>query len=265
MKKLSSPPNAVSRRTFAKSIAAGIVAARVACATPPAQAQTSAPSADPCSCPALGDMPVKCQNIITGLEIEPHEPPVILTNGSLRFEMGRQLSSPTPITGNPARHFRYKLTEQSYANIHRLQVLTERERLIETFYYYPNRLCHLRLWLQKSTGAGWEPLTTEPQILISFTINAQGIPEFSLETDMRLNTRANSFKPSRPNRYEHPGLGGTAHFRLAKWRLADPVTGNVISTGFEDDLTPANSGINGFQLAVLFEDLPRLLELRRKK
>ena len=274
MKNPSDPSNAVSRRSFAKSIAAAVVAAQVASATTPEQnssqrtPEKASPTRtpDPCSCDAPADQPIKCQNVVAGLETEPHEPPIILTNGSLRFDIGRELKFPPDnITGHSVRHFKFKLTEQSYANIHRVQVLTERDKSIENFFYYPIRRCHLGLWLQKRMGMGWEPLSAEPQILIAFTINPQGIPEFSLETDKLLNTKSNSFKPSRPNRYEHPGLGGMEHFRLAKWRLSDPAsTGTVIFPGFEDDLTSAGSDINGFQLAVSFEDFPRLLERLKK-
>lgn len=276
MRHFSELAGAVSRRSFTKSIAAAVVAAQAACAATPTPEQNSSQrmpegsasptrTPSPCSCDAPADQPIKCQNIIEGLEAEPHEPPIVITNGSLRFDIGRELGPPQNITGHPVRHFRYSLTEQSYANIHRAQVLTERDKSIDNFFYYPIRRCHLGLWLQKKTGTGWDPLTTEPQILVAFTINTQGLPEFSLETDRPLNAKSNSYKPSRPNRYEHPGLGGTDHFRLAKWRLSDPAsTGTVIFPGFEGDLTTEGSDINGFQLSVSFEDFPRLLERLKK-
>jgi len=245
-----------SRRQFTKSVVAAtiavpIVASMTACPKPP--------TSNPCTCPDPSEgEPVKCEFRMPGLETEPHEPPITVTSGSFKLDLNRAFRPPER-TGSTDRPWRYKLAEEYYTEINRVQVLTERDHNISTDYYYLNfRQAYLGIWLQKNTAAAnqtpvWSPFTVEPQILFMFYRNGD-YNLFALETDQELTP--SRFKRLRPYRYEHPEYPQTQAFRLAKWSLFYPTPANVITVGgtrFEDDLTTEGTTSEGFQLGVTFE------------
>jgi len=242
----------VTRRNFNRSILATVVAAPIGLS----MACNGEPAND-CKCPDGKGQPFKCAVVPEGLEIEPHEPPIGVSNGSLRMECKSNMVKQT--VGSGHRPYSYKIPK--YTGIYLLQVLTEREKYFTNFFYYLAFYpCYLGLWLQKKAPAGsadpWIPKDTsgEPQVLFTFVKTGQLI-EFVLEIDKEF-SYADSYKPSRPHRYEHPGYSGE-HFRIAKWSLFYPTPANVITgidgSKFEEDLTLQGSDINGFQLAVTFE------------
>ena len=246
-----------SRRNFTKTmiaaaVAGPIIASMTGCPKPPASESCTCPEPQP------GE-PIKCEFKIPGMETEPHEPPIIVTNGSLRLDLNRELIASR--IGPGVRNYQYKLREEYYTEINRVQVLSERERYISTYYYYLNfRQAYLGLWLQKNTATMpnqdpvWDPPTSgEPQILFSFYRNGP-YNYLALETDLELTQ--SRFKRLRRFRYEHPVYSPNQAFRLAKWSLFYPTPANVITGGgfpFEEDLTASASTSESFQLAVTFE------------
>lgn len=248
---------ATSRRHFTKAIVAAAVA------VPIVVSMTGCPKPskpDPCTCPEPQPAePIKCEFRIPGMETEPHEPPIIVSNGSLRVDLSREFDTSIEI-GPGVRNYRYKLKEEYFTEINRVQVLTEREKNISTDYYYLNfRQAYLGLWLQKNTAPAdqdpvWTPpISGEPQILFSF-YRKDLYNYFALETDLPLTQ--SRFKRLRRYRYEHPGYAPNQAFRLTKWSLFYPTFADVIAVGgtrFEEDLTATNSASEGFQLAVTFE------------
>lgn len=74
----------ISRRNFNKALVATAVtapigASLVSCSKPPAS--------NPCSCPDHQGQPIKCASILEDLELEPHEPPIGVSNGSVKLDL----------------------------------------------------------------------------------------------------------------------------------------------------------------------------------
>jgi hypothetical protein len=224
-----------SRRGFAKSAAAALIATPLAAAL--AGCRQQAPNQENASTNAAhtptptpsGPYAVSCEGQIVTVT---HEPPIIIGSGSCYVEMGDTLTL-TNVTGPPPFVYR-KAGTDPYTGIHSIRIITEykpdptqpNKPHLTDITYVPNQTCELWIWLQKLTP-GLSPDCTFDTTTLS------GDPDVRLGCggtviDMQVTLRNDRFQPVEPthkcgqsNRYSHMGTGLTPHFRIGQWRIVD--------------------------------------------
>lgn len=161
-----------------------------------------------------------------------HIPPPDLYGGSFHIELSHTLSKRTGQHGpsaRPERRFADVPSDaEQYGTIAYIMILTDfRECLSYYSYEFPSTYDpQLRLWLQEVSGSdefAFDPLTTEPQIIIQGNIPDGGRLTLMMESRKALGSRKATHKKDRPHKYEHPhpGSGGVKDFRIGQWQITD--------------------------------------------
>ncbi|HEY0079341.1 MAG TPA: hypothetical protein VGB73_12060 [Pyrinomonadaceae bacterium] len=245
-KDVSDSPSEPARRTFAKSISAALLALASSPITLMASQRRGRRRS---TTRAKEERGPQKKVICRPLLLKTHEPPIIITNGSLRFDLEKKLIK------SGTGPYIYSIDGDRYTDISRIEVVAERKNGAHGIIrYIPRQRSRLKLWLQKkpTKDAPWGAISTQPQVTFTFASDADSL--LSIESERQLEGDFPTHNSSRPYRYNFVYPATEAfHFRLAKWSLHRLSTDTVISSpggpfagevSEQDDL--------GFQITVFF-------------
>lgn len=282
---------APARRTFAKSLAATFLAAPLALAQ---REKTE-------KCPECDDeafltcchkchqttaegplMPTPCPRIDL-LGAEPHEPPIIISGGSLQMECEKKIEREGPVL-NPTRNHRYEFADYLYGAMVSLQVITEYNNVFTSDCYVLDGAVlpggvdvvepRFHIWLQRQRSFQEEPPKVfwheedidpakDSHLLFTYSPHTFSIspeiqlPAMVLETDKKFHGPKKSFRETLNYKHRHKGYGDR-HFRIGRWRLVNR-DGPLIA-GNSARVINAHTEILGFQLIPRFEHTGRRLK-----
>lgn len=250
-----------SRRLFAKSATAALVAAPLAAALAGCRQQTPKP-VSPQDSPSHETGSPPCE---TAADVEfkkchceegegggiTHEPPIIIGGGSLRLDTFRNIRLDTTVAGDP-RPNKYGLASGAYKTIAVVGVMTEANDgkvKFDNYSFTALAGCKVLIWLEqlKTDTPGtideeteYDATTAapgkEPHLLIT------GDP-FLIEVDKPLQNRVASNKGNRPHRWTHPGFSNK-HFHIGRWEIRNK----------RDQILDSGSGGDNYVIAILFRD-----------
>jgi hypothetical protein len=156
---------------------------------------------------------------------ETHEPPVIITGGSLNISLDQELVRDGFNPPDSPRPFKYRWTHNT-DNGHIAIVRVVTEDIAGNFsceaYKLPEMLgCKLRIWLHQLKPAGgpfdYEQVLGDapPHLIIE-----GNRPRLDIDKELLGPNMSHDF--GHPFRYEHPGFD--RHFRIAKWDIVSPAS-----------------------------------------
>jgi hypothetical protein len=278
------------RRTFVKSVTSALATAPLALAAAEGQERRT-PRTEPCCCQPISTegpfMAGACPHPILFEASETHEPPVIITGGSLQMECEVKMKREggiAPQSNSPRRHL-YEFDLYLYGEMHRLQVVTQYQNVFTTECYDMQkagvRFPSLKIWLQRREEDGWNsddiaPGKTDAHIFFRYEENAD--TEFArdsdfqalvLEVDKKFDSPKKGFRDSVTYKHGHKGYGHNKHFRIGRWMLLDGggrlLVGNSVGRRDLSDETKAD--VFGFSLVPHFlhlEDAVRRARAMRR-
>src|ERR1041384_1098440 len=172
MSKPTDPTTKQSRRRFAKTIAAALIAAPALTAlsscttTPTTNANNGNQNTNPCPSPSPSPSPYGTP-IPTHIETAPNEPPIIVDGGSCEITALEEFS---PVSGQP-NHYQLKPGQTVYKGVKSATVLDEYGTTLKSYTVSATQTLTLNVWFGsvKSVTSGvvdYDAPETDPQVIL---------------------------------------------------------------------------------------------------